>query len=423
MDTVVEVTKTIHELQSAFAEFRETNDKRIAELEKKASVDPLITEKLERIEKDTQALEQRIEKYLARLSQPFDPYSDGEDDKEIRKDFSEFVKERKLRSIAPGEEFGVEDFKEYKKAFEKYLRKGEQSLPTEFVKALFSAHDPDGGFLLTPRLRRMIQTHVYESSPIRQLANVVTISTDGLEFVVDNDEAAAGWVGEQGSRPETATPQFGVITITADEMYAMPGVTQRFLDDAGIDVEAFLSQKIADKFARLEASAFLVGDGIQRPRGILSYPAGTSAGQIQRISTGSANSLSLDDLYSAEAELKEPYRTDAVWLMHRKVVGYVRKLKDSNGQYLWQPSVQAGQPSTLLGYPVRTAADLDDSVTSNNEVVIFGSIRRAYTIVDRVGMRVIRDVFTAKGKVLFYTTRRVGGAVTNFEALKIIKVS
>jgi HK97 family phage major capsid protein len=314
------------------------------------------------------------------------------------------------------------DFKaieEYEDTFPTYLRRDERGVET---KALQVGSDPDGGYWVPDAMSNRIVTQVFESSPIRQLATVETISTDALEVPNDLGEVAAGWVGEQEARPETATPQTGVLRIPAHEMYAQPKATQKLLEDASINVETWLSNKISDKFGRLEATAFMVGTGVKMPRGLLTYPAGTAnPGQIEQIHSGDANLVTADSLIRISFSVKEPYMANARFLMQRSAVASVMLLKDTQQRYLWQPSYMASQPASLVGYPIAWAADMP-AIAAGATPIAFGDFRQAYTIVDRLGISTLRDPFTAKPFVLFYTRRRVGGDVVNFEAYKLLLI-
>lgn len=313
--------------------------------------------------------------------------------------------------------------RDYKAAYGEYLRRGEADGLAELeTKALSVGSDPDGGYTVTPEMSERIVTTVFESSPIRRLATVETISSSSLELIVDDDEPGAGWVAETGSRTETTTPQVRKKEIVAHELYAEPRATQKLLDDAGFPLETWLAGKVADRFARMEATAFVSGDGVGKPRGILTYPAGTSYGQIEQVNSGGASALTADGLIDLQNALKEAYLSDAVWVMKRSTIAEVRKLKDSNGQYLWQPGLAQGDPPTLLGHPVVAADDMP-AIAANALAVAFGNFGAAYTVVDRIGIRVLRDPFTAKPWVKFYTTKRVGGDVVNFEAIKIQKIA
>lgn len=318
-------------------------------------------------------------------------------------------------------------------AFQKYLRRGDAALTAEdhdamnlLRKELSVDSDPDGGYLVTPAISNRILTTVQELNPIRQLATVEPISTDSIEGLVDDDNADAGWVSERQSRPTTGTPKLGTWSIPAHEMYAEPKATQKLLDDATRDVEAWLAGKVARRFAQLEGTAFLNGDGVGKARGLLSYPAGTSRGKIEQVPSTAAAAIAPEGIVNIVYALKSAYTAGASWLMNRATEGAIRVLRDGSGgagtgQFIWQPGF-GGAPASLMGYPIYEAGGMDN-VASGKLVAIFGNIREAYTIVDRIGIRVLRDPYTAKPYVAFYTTKRVGGDVLNFEAVKILKVA
>jgi len=272
---------------------------------------------------------------------------------------------------------------------------------------------------------RIVQ-RVFETSPMRAYASVQVISTDALEGLFDLNEASSGWVGETDARAETNTPQIGKWRIPVHELYARPHATQKLLDDASINMEAWLAAKVADKFARDESAAFVNGNGVNRPRGFLTYGAGTTLpGQIEQLPTGASGAFAAapnggDVLVDALYSLKAPYRANAVWAMNRSVLRAVRKLKDSDGAYLWQPGIQAGQPSAIMGYPVASFEDMPN-LGANSLSIAVADWREAYQIVDRVGIRTLRDPYSSKPYIQFYTTKRVGGDVVNFEAIKLIR--
>ena len=294
------------------------------------------------------------------------------------------------------------------------------------IKAMVVNSDPDGGYLVEPEFGGMIQTFVYETSPMRQLANVMTIGANSLEYILDNDEAEASWAGETQPRPETDTPQLAKLDIIANEIYAQPKVSQRFLDDAGINVEAWLADKVAQAFSRKENTAFMVGDGVNKPRGILTYDAGTTIAsqQIEQINSGGAAAFTYDGLVSLQSALKEEYQANASFLVNRRGFGSLLLLKDLNGSPIFNMAydTRVGLQRTILGSPLYFASDVP-VVESNAFAAIYGDFKRAYTIVDRTGVRVLRDPFTDKPFVKFYTTKRVGGSVVNYEAVKIQKVA
>lgn len=317
------------------------------------------------------------------------------------------------------EDVNIEDYRAWNDAFPLYLRRDERALDT---KAMSVGSDPDGGYLVPVATSARILKMKYESSPMRALASVETIGTDSLEFPIDDGEFGFEWVGETEARSETTTSEVGVQRIDVHEMVAKPRVTQKFLEDASVDVEGWLSNKVAEKFGRGEATAFVSGNGVKKPRGFLTYASGTTRGTLERVASGAAASLTFDGLINTVTSLFEPYHANATWLMRRATEGSLLILKDGQGQYLWRPSLEAGKPSTLLGYPIRQAADMP-SVSSGALPVAFGDFRMGYTIVDRLGIRVLRDPYSTKPFVEFYTRARVGGDVTDYQAIKLIVVS
>lgn len=410
----LEVKQSITQLHTAFDEFKKANDARLKEIEKKGSSDPLTEERVEKLNEKITTLQEKLEEHS-------------------RKSSSKLVEIEKL-AARPGSVAGVQDGDdiEHKKAFVSFMRKGElaglQGLQT---KAMSVGSDADGGYLVPRELSTKMVTRLFDTTPMRQLANVENISGDALEIPVDRDEAEAKWAGETETRSETATPQVGMLRIPAHEIYAMPKATQKFLDDAAADVEGWLSKKLADKFSRRENNAFLNGTGVGQPRGILSYPTSTADdatrlwGTIQHVATGvSADfpaSTPADILIDLQQTLRTPYQQGASWLMARKVIGKIRKFKEATtNAYIWQPGLTAGAPSLLLGCPLTISEDMP-ALAANSLSVAFGNFKEAYTIVDRVGIRVLRDPFTGKPFVSFYTTKRVGGDVTNTEAVKVLK--
>jgi HK97 family phage major capsid protein len=309
------------------------------------------------------------------------------------------------------------------------------------IKALSVGDDAQGGFFVNADLSGRVIKKIYETSPMRQYASVTAISTDALEGQIDADQVDYGWIGETGTRSVTANPQIGMWRIPTYEMYAQPKTTQKLLDDAAWDPEAWLSGKIADKFSRVENAAFVNGIGVNQPWGFLSKTLVADATgaasddfitkqRIGFISTGAsaafptasttvvqANPL-VDMIYALKSVYRD--RPGTAFAMHRSTMGVVRKLQDLYGNYIWQPAVAVGQPSTLLGYPVAEFNDMP-LIAANSFSIAFANWAESYQIVDRVGIRVLRDPYTAKPYVLFYSTKRVGGDVLNFEAIKLLK--
>lgn len=299
------------------------------------------------------------------------------------------------------------------------------------TKALVAGSNPEGGFLIPNAPMQMIETKIFETSPIRSLSNIVTTGTDSFDFILDDQEADSGWVGEVAGRPDTDTPGVGEIKIPIHEIYAQPKVTQKMLDDVGFDLEGWLANKVSSRFMRQENTAFVTGDGAMKPKGFLDYTASVDANVYQRgtvgqfTATGTAGSLDQsDDLKSLRGLVKEEYQNNATWGMKRATWTEVTKLADSQGRYLFDiiSNLRDGDIMQLLGRPVVLMNDMPD-VTANALAVVYGDFREFYTIVDRLGIRVLRDPYTDKPYIKFYTTKRVGGAVTNYEAAKLLKIN
>lgn len=323
---------------------------------------------------------------------------------------------------------------EYKQALVSYFRKGVDSgLSALESKAMSVGSDPNGGYLVTPDMSGSIVGRIYDTTPWRRYCAVQPISTDSLEGLEDRDEVSAGWVAETGTRSETDTPEIGKWRIEVHEMYAEPRATQKLLDDAAVDVEAWLARKIADKFARTQNDAFVNGSGVGKPRGFATYTTAATAdssrtwGEIEHVATGNSadfpTSDPADKLFDLINALNPGYRNGATWAMPRAVLTKIRKFKITTGNgYLWQPSLTAGQPSTLLGYPVLESENMP-TLASGSLSLALADFRSAYQIVERQGIRTIRDNLTSKPYVKFYTTARVGGGVINFDAIKFLKFS
>ena len=306
------------------------------------------------------------------------------------------------------------------------------NLSSDERKAMSAGSDPDGGYLLPPSTVGRMVSKLYEQSTMRQLATVQTISTDKLEGIVDNNEADAGWVSELGTRSDTNTPQVGKYEIQAHEMYAMPKASQKILDDAAVNVESWLAGKVADKFARVEGAGFTTGTGVGQPRGLFAYTTAATGddsrawGQFEHVVTGANGAFhttKADPLQDLLGAFKDQYLQRATWLMRREVRTAIRKMKEATSdRYLWEPSLQMGQPDRLLGYPARVDQYVP-AIATGSLSLAFGDIAEAYTIVDRMGIRTLRDPFTAKPYVVFYSTKRTGGGAVNFEAVKFLKFS
>jgi len=429
MSDMTELKGLIETQGRAFEEFKATNDALIkAKAEGKSVAD--LEAKLAKIDAElnkTGELKERIERIeLAnnRLAKT------GTDPEDIGAEVKAFNLSRKA-SGKDGADLSAEDYRAYKGAFIEFMRKGAAPMQPEQIKAMQAGVDSDGGYLLPPSMVGRIVTKVNETSAVRRLASVQLISTDALEGLYDRDEASCGWVGEVGTRSDSTTPTLGKYKIEAFEMYSQPKATQKLLDDAAVDIEQWLAMKVADKFARTEATAFVTGTGVGQPRGFASYTTAATDdssrtwGQLEHVKSGAngafASSSPADCLFSLIGAFKAPYLANAVWATTREVITAIRKLKEATtNAYMWQPGLQQGQPDRLLGYPIEIMADIAALATDSLSCFL-GDFRSGYQIVDRMGIRVLRDPFTDKPYVKFYSTRRTGGAVLDFDAIKAIK--
>lgn len=439
MDLQTELKEAIEGIGKRFEEFKTENNKLIA----KGVSDALAEAKLSNLSQDIDDLTGKKEDIEKRIKAEADLREDLErkvnklsvSGKDGAPDLSVETKgfNDSRKSFATGQiaDITVEQYLEYKAAYWQLMRKGSvDRLGDSERKALQAGVDSDGGYLLpTPTVGRVV-SRVWELSPIRQIAAVQNISTAALEGVIDNDEASYGWVSETGTRSETNTPAVGKYRVEAFEMYATPKATQTLLDDAAVDVEAWLAGKQADKFARVEGAAFINGTGAGQPRGFATYTTAATAdatrtwGQLEHVVTGASadfHTTTADPLFTLIAAFKSAYLQGANWVTTREVIAKIRKFKTSTtNEYLWQPGLQMGQPSTLLGYPIVIAQDMP-ALAANSLSMALGNFKEGYQIVDRQGIRTLRDPYTSKPYVIFYSTRRVGGAVLNFEAIKFIK--
>lgn len=318
----------------------------------------------------------------------------------------------------------------HQKAFAAYLRAGDDDALRGIEiegKAMSTAVNADGGFLVAPQMADTIRAVLQSAASIRSVANVVTVESSSYDVLIDRAEAGAGWATEIAAATETATPVIERITIPLNELSALPKASQRLLDDSAFDVEAWLAGRIAEKFIRAEAAAFVSGNGIDKPRGFLDYSKTANTiwtwGNIGYVPGGSAATIATTDpLVDLVYALGAQYRAGATFVMNSKTTGTVRKLKDADGRYLWSDGFGAGEPARLLGYPVLVAEDMPD-IAANSFPIAFGNFTSGYTIAERPDLRILRDPFSAKPHVLFYASKRVGGAVSDFAAIKLLRVA
>jgi HK97 family phage major capsid protein len=388
--------------QRSFEAFREANDQRLAELEQRISVDPLTEEK------------------LARLDAALDRQKGVLDDLVLKG----------RRPVLDGRpEHGSPALRERKAAFDAYVRRGDPGALVRLdTKAMSAGSGADGGYTVPVETEQEIGRRLAEMSPIRAIAGVQTISANTYRKPFSTTGFAAGWTGETDSRTQTTTPTLADLEFPAMELYAMPAATQTLLDDSAVDLDRWIAEEVETAFAAQETTAFVSGDGDKKPTGFLHYTnvaEGSWAwGKLGYVATGAAGAFADDDPSDALVDLvytlKAGYRQNGRFVMNRRTQAAIRKFKDADGNYVWLPPAQPGGAASLLGFPVTEVEDMPD-IGANAYAVAFGDFRRGYLVVDRIGVRVLRDPYSAKPYVLFYTTKRVGGGVQDFDAIKLLK--
>lgn len=399
----MELKEKLDELGRAFEDFKKANDKRLEEVKTFGASAHATDEKVNKMNDVIEKLEKQIEQMNAALARTAAGGADKtKSENEVKR-------------------------AEYKLALSKFMRKG-VAIPSELIefnkKDMSVGSDEDGGFYVSPETSAEVVKKVFESSPMRQLSSVQSISTDELQIHEDLDEAGSAWVGEIEDQTKTTTPQLKMVKIPVHTLQAKPQASQQLLDDAAVDIEAWLAGKVSEKFSRDEATAFVSGNGVNKPMGVLSYASGTSFNQVERQLTATNAAIIGDDLIDVQSLLKEMYQPGASWQINRTLVKVIRKLKGTgDANYLWQPGLSQGIPPTLLGAPVYYAADLPSSVSATTDTIMYGNFKMGYQIVDRIGLRVLRDPFTAQPFVKFITSKRVGGGVKNFEAIKVLRIN
>jgi HK97 family phage major capsid protein len=400
-----EITQAFDEFLRAFDAFKGANDERLAALEKR-SADVVTDEKVDRINRALDEQKRALDELTLAAQRP---------------------------AIAGINDLGRKaapyQVRERKQAFDRYVRRGDAGgLDALEVKALSAGSNPDGGYTVPLEIESTIDRVLAKASPVRSIATVRQIGANVYRKPINIVEAASGWVGETGTVSQTGTPTLAALDFPAMELYAMPAATQTLLDDSQVDIEQWLADEVQIVFAEQEGAAFVNGDGSNKPTGFLHYTAVADGswtwGNLGYIASGAdgafASSNPTDALLTLAYAPKQGYRANARFVMNRKTESTVRKFKDTTGNYIWQPSASAGQPATLFGYPVTEVEDMPD-IASNATAIAFGDFARGYLVVDRIGVRVLRDPYSAKPYVLFYTTKRVGGGVQNFEAIKLMK--
>lgn len=433
----VEIKGQFDALQKLLTGIRDEQQRVDAELKKKGSADVLVVEKVDRMDKGFDQLKSDVDALFKRLARPQlaagDQAAAGSEAKAI-----EWMRGR-INPQAPAsveEAKAADALREYKAAANRYVRAGKDALTYEEQKALQVGSAPDGGYWVEPARSDQIVTRLRETSNMRRIASAVTVTTSSIKFPVDRDDVGYGWVGETSSRTETTTPQVGELEIPVHEIYAEPRASQNMLDDAGFDVEGWLNDKVLDRFGRAENSAFVNGSGTNAPRGFLAGTPVTTVdatrafGVLQYIFTGASGAFATasatvspaDTLLDLIYAFKAGYRQNLTWAGTRVTLGAIRKFKDQQGNFIYDPRIGAnGIMDMVLGYRWEEFADMADYTTANAFAIALGDFRRGYQIVDRQGVRQLRDPLTSRPWVKFYTTKRTGGAVVDSDAIKLLK--
>jgi len=423
------------------------------ELDVKGIVDPLLQEQMSKFEEAIATRQGEIDTFFAQQKQDQKAVQERMDALELAlkrpkgcgdmssEDFQKMEKaslDFQVQCLAMKEEGArwsrikdmkpdVEQYQNYRKGFEQYCRSRadypEKGMDAELYKSLTVGSDPDGGYTVPPAMGSRIITRIFEDDPIRQLASVESITTGAIEWMVDFGEAGFGWEGETEPGPETGTPDLRKKRIPVHVCYAKPRASQTLLEDSGINIENWLADHVARRFGRGEGVAFVSGNGVGKPRGFLTYDNVTNAGtpewgRIERVNMGHATNLTADGFISVKFSLVEYYLNRGTWLMNRSTVASTMKLKTGDGQFIWSPGLQQGEPGQILGLPVRMSTSMP-VVAAGAMSVALADWAEFYMVVDRLGITIQRDPFTVKPMVEFYTRKRVGGDVVNFEAGRI----
>jgi HK97 family phage major capsid protein len=389
------------DLNRAFSAFKETNDERLTQLECRLGADVVTEEKLARIDHALDDTKSRLDRLALEMARP----------------------------RIGGKTVDDHSGREHKSAFNHYIRSGEASgLKALEAKALSRGSGPDGGYLVPLPTERDVLRRLAKFSPIRAISSVREISGASLRRAFSTTGPAAGWVAEADPRPQTNNQQLADMSFPAMELYAMPAATQALLDDAVVDIEQWIAEEVQTAFAEQEGAAFVSGDGVNKPKGFLSYTSVADAswtwGNIGYVATGAAGAFAASDpsdaLVNLVYALRAGFRQNGKFVMGRRAQSLVRQFKTTTGDYIWAPPATADAGASLMNFPVVEAEDMPDPA-ANSLSIAFGDFERGYVVVDRVGIRVLRDPYSAKPYVLFYTTKRVGGGVQNFEAIKLLK--
>jgi HK97 family phage major capsid protein len=385
----------------AFEAFKETNDERLEQIERRMAADVVTTDKLDRINRVLDEYKATVDSLVLKASRPH----------------------RGGGFPQPGAAG------EHKSAFDGYMRRGETgNLRRLEEKALSVGSDADGGYLVPEEVEAGVMRALREASPIRAISGVRQVSGNTYKKPFAITGAATGWVAETGTRAQTNSPTLAELAFPTMELYAMPAATQTLLEDAAVNIDEWVAEEVRIAFAEQENTAFVSGDGTNQPKGFLSYTTvaedSWAWAKIGYLTTGVAGGLPVSDpadtLIDLVYTLRSPYRANAHWVMNRSTQAEIRKIKDGDGNYIWRPGEQAGQGATLMTFPIAETEDMPE-IDTDSFSIAFGDFGRGYLVVDRLGIRILRDPFSAKPYVLFYTTKRVGGGVQDFNAIKLLK--
>ena len=399
-EAAMEVAQSFDEFMRAFEAFKETNDERLAQIERRVSSDAVTEEK------------------LARINAALDEHQ-------------AVVDSLTLKSRRPHLGAGTTTAAslQHKAAFDGYMRSGETAQLRQLeAKALSAGSQPDGGYLVPDETEAAVMRSLKDVSPIRAISGIRQVSATTYKKPFSISGPGTGWVGETAARPETTSPTLAELSFPTMELYAMPAATSTLLDDSAVNIDEWIAEEVRIAFAEQEGSAFVSGDGINQPNGFLNYTKVANStwswGNLGYVATGTAGAFAAsnpsDTLIDLIYSVKSAYRANAHFVMNRATQAEIRKFKDVDGNYIWQPAVQPGGQPTLMNVPIVEAEDMPDIATDSYSIA-FGDFQRGYLIVDRLGIRILRDPYSSKPYVLFYTTKRVGGGVQDFDAIKLLK--
>lgn len=392
---ISEIKDRLNKLSGAWEEFKSTNEQRLKQIEQKGSVDTITENKLSNINGALDEYKSRLQRLELKNSRP---------------------------AISGDSRNSLVDV-EYKSAFSDYLRKGNESLVSNLSrKSLSSVSNSEGGFLIDNAMYQFISKNLEVNSVMRQLSSKQEISTDSFDILSDEGSFDSGWVSEVDQRISTKNSNITKKNIPVHEIYAQPKVTQKLIDDSKIDISKWLSERLAEKFMSAENSSFINGDGNHKPRGILTYADGKGSDKIEQFNFAKEGVVDGDSIIKLYYELDVKYSGKASFLMHRDMLQQIRLLKSSStGQYLWAPGLESEAPDTLLGVPVYESSDMPTPKKGAISIAL-ADFKSAYMIVDRAGINMMRDPFTEKPFVKFYTTKRVGGDIIDTNAIKLLRL-